>query len=260
MCNAGGVRVLAAAVLALGVAACGGGEEAQLYEVTMDVTYREELRAPGFGYVLHEFRLDYRLAAAAEAGDVAEPEAAGTAAWTIRCYEDAFAPDQEPFAEFSGTHPAIFEWERGDLRRADILEGDVDWTAGPAVLLVEGEGTVAVVHRLPAAIAADREIGCDPDDRYTALALSLGDAAMTAPGRVVTDTEEFSRAEALNDAAGEMRYVLGEDGSGWLVLEVPRETLSATLTPFAFTYDPGREPEGGADFVVEGTLRVAPTE
>ncbi len=256
------MRALASvALLAVALTACGGGgDEPQVYEVTMDVTYREELRAPGFGYVLHEFQLDYRLAAAAAPGELVEPEASGTAAWTVRCYEDAFAADQVPFAEFSGTHPAIFAWERGDLRRADVLEGDVDWTAGPAVLLVDREGTVQVAHRLPAAIAADRAIGCDPDAQYTALALSLGDAAMTAPGRVVTDTEEFSRAEALNDTAGEMRYVLDEEGSGWLVYEVAAAQLSTTLTPFSFTYDPGREPEGGADFAIQGTLRLAPTE
>lgn len=255
------MRALAVTVLlAAALAACGGDDAEPVYEVTLDVDYTEELRVPGFGYVLHEFRLDYRLSAAGTSGELVEPDAAGSATWTIRCYEDAFAADQAPFAEFSGTHPAIFEWERGDLRQADILEGDVDWTAGPAVLLVEREGAVQVAHRLPAAIAADREIGCDPDDQYTALALSLGDAAMTAPGRVVTDTEEFSRAEALNDAAGKVRYVLDEAGSGWLVFEVPAATLSATLTPFSFTYDPGREPEGGADFAIQGTLRLAPTE
>ncbi len=244
-------------VLAAALAACGGGAAEPVYEVTFDVDYSEDLRAPGFGYVLHEFQLDYRLAAAARPGELVAPEAEGTATWTIRCYEDAFAADQTPFAEFSGTHPALFEWERGDLRRADLLEGDVDWTAGPAVLVVESDGVLRVAHRLPAALAADREIGCDPDDQYTAVALSLGDAAMTAPGRVVTDTEELTRAEALNQQAGE-RYLLDEAGSGWLILEVAAADLSSTLTPFTYTYDPGSEPEGGARFTVQGTIRVAP--
>ncbi len=255
------MRVLASsALLALALAACGGGEEAQVYEVTLNVAYSEELRVPGFGYVLHEFRLDYQLAAAAPPGELVEPEADGTASWTVRCYEDQFAADQQPFAEFSGTHPAIFEWDRDDLRRAGQLESGVDWTEGPAVLIAEEEGVVHVAHRLPAAIAADRPIGCDAEDQYTAIALSLGGAAMTAPGRVVSDAGELTRAEALNDTTGPVRYLLDEAGSGWLVYEVAAADLTATLTPFAYAFDPGPEPEGGAAITIQGTVRAAPGE
>ncbi len=247
-------HVVAVALLA---AACGGGEEAVTYEVTLDVTYEEELRVPGLGYVLHEFRLDYVLAVVSEAGVLVEPEPAGTANWVVRCYAEPFGPDQQPVAEFSGTHPAIFEWDRDDLRNAGSLEGATDWTAAPAVVLVEEGESLQIVHRLPSALAADRAIGCSPDAQYTAVALALGDGAMTAPGRVVTANEELSRAEALN-AAGQARYVLGDDWTGWLVHEIPVAAVGPDLVAFDFSYDPGGAPEGFARIGILGTVRVAP--
>ncbi len=254
------MRRLLAVVLVVVAAACGGGEGPATYEVILDVSYTEELRVPGFGYVLHEFSLDYQLGAVTPPGELAEPTTTGSASWTVRCFEDPFAPDQAPFAEFAGTHPAIFDWDRADLRRSNALESGVDWTEPPAVLLAETEDSLQVVHRVPAAIAADRAIGCDPGDQYTAIALSLGNAAMTAPGRVNIDGVDLSRAKALNEAAGTVSYVLDEAGSGWLVFEIGLDDVAEVATPFVYTYEPSPDPEGGATLRVDGSVRRAPAE
>ena len=123
-------------------------------------------------------------------------------------------------------------------------------------MLEDGE-LLWVVHRLPAAIVADRPIGCDPEQPYTAIALSRGDPAMTAPGRVVTDDGEFSRAEVLSATGGEIRYVLDEAGSGWLVHRMLRSDVTAVPpTPFSFAFETD-EPEGSEVLTVRGAIRLA---
>jgi hypothetical protein len=125
-------------------------------------------------------------------------------------------------------------------------------------VVIVDEGTLSVVHRVAASVGLDREVGCDPGDPYSAIVLSYGDAAMRAPGRVVTGEGEFSRAEAWNQSHDDATYRLVPDGTGWIVHQVPIGAVTEEPTPFSFTVDPGAEPEGGATLTIEGTIARLP--
>jgi hypothetical protein len=230
--------------------------QAPIFDIALEVAYAEQLRVPGSGYLLREVEVYYSLTASVAAGTMVEPVVTGTSKWAIRCYEDRFTPGLEPTAEFLGSHALLVQPDSSTIRRIAALDPEVDWTSRPALAVARVGEEVWVAHRLPSSIGLDRTVACDSSEQYGAITLARGDAAMRAPGWVVTDQGEMTRAEALNGAADRPVYLVGDAGSGWIVHTMP--ATAAAPAEVSFTWDPGPEPEGGQAISITGTVRRRP--
>ncbi len=229
------------------------------YHVVLDVGYRQTLRFPGSGHIPRELEFDYAIDTSASVGKMADPAvqgtvAPGTASWAIRCFGDSLSdPVASPIDEQSGTQTFAVGTADSSFPNPEALEAEVDWLAGPGVLLLEQDGALLVAQRLPSSIALDQTVDTECTDSISALTVNWGHGAMTAPARVNKSGVDYTWAEALNLDQELPVYVLDQAGDGWLLAVIPLDAFGPGPQSIDFLREES-EPEGETRLQITGTI------